>query len=237
MLFDEPNSALDPELTGEVLAAMKALAVDTHMNEVASGDPGRRYDDAMDPGQFLRLAVDPVRLSLLGRSVAGPVDAAATAVELGVPQRDAVTALGRLRAAGLIGDDLRIDLAVLRRVAASLPRQPPIDPALVGEGWTPEEAEVLGRFFSGGRLTSIPQTHAKRTIVLERLAQEFAPGLRYGEAEVNFTMQMFHADYASLRRYLVDEGFLTRADGVYWRTGGRHLTVLPSPGDGDDDAD
>jgi hypothetical protein len=24
-----------------------------------------------------------------------------------------------------------------------------------------------------------------------------------------------------LRRYLVDEGFLTRADGVYWRTGGR----------------
>ncbi|NNK91836.1 MAG: DUF2087 domain-containing protein, partial [Acidimicrobiia bacterium] len=67
----------------------------------------------------------------------------------------------------------------------------------------------------------IPTQHAKRLIVLERLAQEFEPGLRYREQEVNFTLQLFHADYAALRRYLVDEGYLTRADGVYWRTGGR----------------
>ena len=32
---------------------------------------------------------------------------------------------------------------------------------------------------------------------------------------------MVYPDYATLRRYLVDEGLLTRADGVYWRTGGR----------------
>ena len=31
MLFDEPTSALDPELIGEVLAVMKALAVEMHM--------------------------------------------------------------------------------------------------------------------------------------------------------------------------------------------------------------
>ena len=30
----------------------------------------------------------------------------------------------------------------------------------------------------------------------------------------------FFADYAALRRYLVDEGFLARAEGSYWRTGG-----------------
>ncbi len=39
--------------------------------------------------------------------------------------------------------------------------------------------------------------------------------------EVNFTLQLFYADYATLRRYLVDEEFMTRADGVYWRSGGR----------------
>ena len=27
-------------------------------------------------------------------------------------------------------------------------------------------------------------------------------------------------DYAALRRYLVDEGFLTREGGIYWRSGG-----------------
>jgi hypothetical protein len=67
----------------------------------------------------------------------------------------------------------------------------------------------------------IPASRAKRLLVLERLVQEFEPGLRYDEREVNFTLQLFHPDYASLRRYLVDEGFLTRAEGVYWRTGGR----------------
>jgi hypothetical protein len=54
-----------------------------------------------------------------------------------------------------------------------------------------------------------------------RLAGEFEPGLRYDEREVSFRLQMFHEDYAALRRYLVDEGLLTRADGVYWRSGGR----------------
>jgi hypothetical protein len=37
-----------------------------------------------------------------------------------------------------------------------------------------------------------------------------------------------HADYAALRRYLVDEEFLSRSGGLYWRSGG---TVLPSPPD------
>ncbi len=59
-------------------------------------------------------------------------------------------------------------------------------------------------------------------MVLERLAQEFQPGIRYPERQVNFMLQLFHPDYAALRRYLVDEGFLTRAEGMYWRTGGRY---------------
>jgi len=33
-------------------------------------------------------------------------------------------------------------------------------------------------------------------------------------------LRAFWPDYAALRRYLVDEGFLDRADGVYWRAGG-----------------
>jgi len=35
-------------------------------------------------------------------------------------------------------------------------------------------------------------------------------------------LQLFYADYAALRRYLVDEGMMSRAEGVYWRTGGRY---------------
>ena len=177
----------------------------------------------VDARDFVRLVLDPTRLAVLGRSAEGSVHAEAVATALGVPVRRVHTAIAKLRTAGLLTDELLLDRAALRSVAAELPRAAPPDPAVVGVGtWSAEEVDVLGRFFSGRRLETIPGSRSKRLVVLERLAQEFEPGLRYEEPEVNFTLQMWHPDYASLRRYLVDEGFLTRAEGVYWRTGGRY---------------
>lgn len=181
----------------------------------------------MEIREFLRLALDPLRLSVLGRAAEGTVDVSAIAAAHEIPEREVQIALGRLRAAGIIGDDGQLDRTVLRGLAESLPGPPSADPALLGDGWSEDEAIVLARFFSGSRLASIPTSRTKRLVVLERLAQEFEPGVRYQEPEVNFALQMFHPDYAALRRYLVDESFLTRADGVYWRTGGRY-----QPGDG-----
>ena len=176
---------------------------------------------AMDPGVFIRLCVDPIRLAVLGRSAAGPVDAAELAAVLGVGDRDVVAAKGRLQASGLLDVEGRLDLGVLRSVAMALPSDPPASPELLKGAWSPEEAEILSRFFSGDRLVEIPGHQAKRRVILERLAQEFEPGVRYPERQVNFILQLFHADYAALRRYLIDEELLTRADGMYWRTGGR----------------
>lgn len=182
------------------------------------------------PGEYLRLVLDPVRLAVMGNAATGPVDEKALAEMLGVKERNVREAVGRLRAAGLLDDDLRLDLEELRRVAADLPQAPPIADQITGKGtWTADETNILGRFFSGARLTEIPSAQAKRYLVLERLAMEFEPGVRYEEAEVNFTLQLFHRDYAALRRYLVDEGLMTRADGVYWRTGGRYA-VTPETG-------
>jgi hypothetical protein len=61
----------------------------------------------------------------------------------------------------------------------------------------------------------------KRRIVLERIALEFEPGTRYDEREVNAIVGAFFNDHTALRRYLVDEGFLDRTAGVYWRASGR----------------
>jgi hypothetical protein len=66
----------------------------------------------------------------------------------------------------------------------------------------------------------IPTSRAKRLVVLDWLAQQFEPGVRYREQEVNATLERRHADYAALRRYLVDEEFLERGGGEYWRAGG-----------------
>ncbi len=184
----------------------------------------------MDPADFLRLALDPVRLSLLGRAAEGRIDVAEVAAALHVPERTVLEALGRLRSAGLLAGD-RLDRNALREVAAALPREPAADPELAGGDWSEEEATVLSRFFSGRRLTSIPANQQKRILVLERLAQEFEPGVLYSEPEVNFKLQLFHADYATLRRYLVDHDLLAREAGVYWRTGGRYQIDATPGGD------
>jgi hypothetical protein len=66
----------------------------------------------------------------------------------------------------------------------------------------------------------VPAVRSKPLVVLDHVARVFEPGVRYPEADVNAMLAAFFADYAALRRYLVDEGFLARAEGAYWRTGG-----------------
>jgi hypothetical protein len=83
-----------------------------------------------------------------------------------------------------------------------------------------EEAAILRHYFVGGRLREIPARHAKRLVVLTRLALEFEIGVRYPEARVNEVLKRFHPDHASLRRHLVDDGLLSRERGQYWRSGG-----------------
>jgi hypothetical protein len=80
---------------------------------------------------------------------------------------------------------------------------------------------VLRNFLTDdARLHTIPTKRAKRLVVLDHLAQSFEPGRTYPEAEVNEVLLGFHADYAALRRYLVDDQFLSREDNLYWRSGG-----------------
>jgi hypothetical protein len=86
---------------------------------------------------------------------------------------------------------------------------------------TADTERVLRAFFDAdGRLHTIPSKRSKLLVVLDRLAQEFEPGRTYSEADVNETLQRFHSDHAALRRYLVDNDFMTREAGQYWRSGG-----------------
>ena len=83
------------------------------------------------------------------------------------------------------------------------------------------DQRVLHNFLTqDGRLRTIPSKHSKLMVVLDHLSQSFEPGRTYPEAEVNEILTGFHPDYAALRRYLVENGFLTREDGFYWRSGG-----------------
>ena len=85
---------------------------------------------------------------------------------------------------------------------------------------TESNEDVVGRFIKNGRLVITPSRRSKLLLVLDHVAQDFELGHTYPEAEVNEILLRYSDDYAALRRYLVDEGFLTRDAGVYWRSGG-----------------
>jgi hypothetical protein len=177
----------------------------------------------LTPEELLRLLADPERLSIAGALASGPKTQAELVGQFGLPAQRVRRHLAKLTAAEVVTVDgdrrtYRLRAETLREAAKRA--GPPRDPGLALGAVYDEEEAVLRSYFRGGRLREIPARHAKRHIVLARLALEFEAGVRYTERQVNDTLKRFHHDHASLRRYLVDEGFLSRDRGEYWRSGG-----------------
>lgn len=170
---------------------------------------------------LLGLLADDDRLRVVAALALGartPTEVAETA-GLTVPR--AGRALARLTSGGLVEqekDGYRLLAERFRDALESLSR--PTPETLPESGRGPDADRVLRAFFRDGRLTSIPAVHSKRLVVLDYLAALFEPGEAYPEAAVNERLVAFHPDVAALRRYLVDEDFLHRRDGFYWRSGG-----------------
>ncbi len=173
-----------------------------------------RYREAMKAATLSGLLGDDERLRVVAAIALGArtIDDVAKTGDL-APQ-DVRRALPRLISAGVVEEQngLRVDVAAFRVAARDRPpRQRELPDA------TTEQAEVLRNFVEEGRLRAVPVRAAQRRIVLEYLAERFDDGVEYPEAQVNDLLSRFHDDYASLRRFLVDEGLLTRQAGRYRR--------------------
>ena len=180
-------------------------------------------DAATDAATLVGLLADDNRLRCFSALVLGAASVTEVAERSGVDRRAVVRALERLAAAGLVVDGpggLAACPDPFRHAARSAAR----DRAVVRPedlGATAAQASVLRNFVTAdGRLASVPSARAKRLVVLDFLASRFEPGRVYAEAVVNDLLRALHPDSASLRRHLVDEGFLERRDGFYWRSGG-----------------
>lgn len=176
------------------------------------------------PDEILRALADPERLAIAGALARSDRTSAQLSEELDMTISRVRKHLNRLTSTGVARLEpdrrtYRLDPETLRWAAEQV--GPPREAGLALGAASEDEEAVLRTFFRNGRLTEIPAKVSKRRIVLERIALEFEPGVRYDENEVNVIVGRFLNDYASLRRYLVDEGLLSRERGVYWRTGGR----------------
>ncbi|HEX2075506.1 MAG TPA: DUF2087 domain-containing protein [Geodermatophilus sp.] len=174
----------------------------------------------MDAATIVGLLADPARLKVVAALALGAGTIEEVAAASGLALKDVALAARRLARAGLVRRDghvleLHTDrfAAAARAAAEAVPPPEPLSA-------DPAEDAVLSAFVRDGRLVSIPAQQSKRRIVLEHLVRVFDVGVRYPEREVNALLAVWHPDVAALRRYLVDEGLLSREAGLYWRSGG-----------------
>jgi hypothetical protein len=191
----------------------------------------------LTPAEICRLLATGERLRVVAALALGATSREELADATGLLPRDLIRSLNRLVGGGLVEADgkggwwLR---ATAFAEAARAVAEASEDPAADHGAADPREAAVLRTFMPGGQLVALPAGHAKRRIVLDQVARLFEPGQRYPEREVNALLRAVCApagagggqaaapvpDHVTLRRYLVDGGYLTREAGVYWRSGG-----------------
>ena len=176
----------------------------------------------MDGPTLAGLLADDGRRRVTAALVLGSRTLDEVTAATGLSMRLAVTAIGRLVSGGLVQESADGAYAIIGDAFMEAARSSRPDrgdqTGVVSE--SEEEARVFRAFVRDGQLIAIPTTRAKRMVILNRLAVLFEPGVRYEEWEVNAMLRRWHPDTAALRRYLVDEEFLGRDHGEYWRTGG-----------------
>ena len=164
---------------------------------------------------------DPNRLKVLSAVVLGHKDVDGISQASGLSSQVVIRALSRLINAGLVAESpsgyqaneasKAMKKALYRASAEAKEEFPGVRESMAAE---------LRKFFRAGRLVEIPTSRSSRLVVLDYLSWAFEPGQYYPERLVNALIRRYHPDHATLRRYLVDEGFLQRSGGRYWRTGG-----------------
>jgi DNA-binding transcriptional ArsR family regulator len=187
----------------------------------------------MDPDLLtaLKALSDASRLRLVGLLADGRrISVEQLAQELKLTPATVVHHLKKLRDAGLVESharppymDYSLRIGRLGEIGAALHKIDreqagvPAKADMARPDWaSADDAKVLRAFFEGERLTSIPAQHSKRLVVLRQIAETvFEKKRKYPEKELNQLLAVRNPDAASLRRYLVDEGFMSRKAGVY----------------------
>lgn len=185
-------------------------------------------EDTAQPDQVLRALralANPSRLRILGMLAAGEYSLRDLADLLELREPTVARHLAILAAVDLVqrapydtGDLYTLDQSTLEHLSRGH-RAPALAPPPDEENADDAYArKVLRSFLDGERLRKIPDQRKKRQVILRWLAERLAPARLYPEAELNVILSAHHDDTATLRRELVAEGLLRRANDTYWRT-------------------
>ncbi len=174
--------------------------------------------------QFFKALGDESRLKMAGLLAQREYSVDELAASLALKPPTISHHLGILRRIGLVtvrpeGTThwYRLDLDTLRTMHHDA-RPEKITVADDAANATEWDRKILRDYFDGERLRQIPMNRKKRTVILNWLAEQFEADARYAEKSVNEIIKRHHEDSATLRRELVEGGWMQRENGIYWRT-------------------
>ena len=126
----------------------------------------------------------------------------------------------------------RVFLALMTLAGKEMPRRKPQEELMavgrsavqVDERYAltrKEYDEILAKYFPDGldgRLTEFPVKEKRKMAILTHLTHRFEPNVRYTEKQVTEILKTANADHATLRRYLIEYGFMDRERdcSAYW---------------------
>ncbi len=183
-----------------------------------------------DLARLLKVIADETRLRILGAIAGQPLSGKEIAERLSLTPPTISHHMRKLTDAGIVVAESDAQRQMYRLNAELLlaTRRTPMNASQVEPGPNGEHldekatfrAKVVRDFFDGEKLKSVPAQRKRRVIVLQHLMNRFNPEQSYTEREVNDLLRPAHEDVATLRRELVDYGFMQRDHGIYQMTRG-----------------
>jgi DNA-binding HxlR family transcriptional regulator len=175
---------------------------------------------------FFKALADANRLKIIGLLANQPSTVEKLALQLGLSAATVSHHLSKLSEADLVTAkadghysiySLRTDvLESLSRTLLARDNLPRLAEDVDVDAY---ERKVINDFTNpDGSLRSFPSQRKKMIVLLGYLSRAFKKGEHYAEKEVNEILQQYHPDFASLRRDLIDVGYMQRAAGEYWLT-------------------
>lgn len=174
--------------------------------------------------RFFQVFSNESRLKLIGHLASGEKSVGELADLLDLREPTVSHHLAELKGIGLVSARAegtkriyRLERRALETMSKDIFAQPNLV-AMVKPSEMSEEERFLRSWVKDGRIAHIPAQEKKKQILIRWLAGEIDPQRRWTEREFSEWLSQFNEDYATLRRYLVDGGYMARENGIYWRT-------------------
>ncbi len=176
---------------------------------------------------FFKALAEPNRLKIAGLLARQPLTVGQMAEMLNLRPSTVSNHLSQLAHVGLVSaraesyyNVYSLNLGELEKMAKRLLARETFPGVAANVDMDAYDRNVIANFtYPDGRIKTFPSQRKKFEAILRYVLRVFEPGIRYSEKQVNQMLSRFHEDTATLRRELVDYGWLHRegGGGDYWR--------------------